>query len=187
MSIHFRMPSQMSIMGRSSNITNSFINSIIPVNNPSDSEVLEALCILKIDPNRQTCAYCGDPATEWDHLRPLVEHQRPTGYISEIENLVPACGKCNQSKGNKPWRIWITSDAPLSPKSRGIPNLLGKIKRLDAFEKWHNVEPVDFENMVESTLWAKHWQNLQLVFEQMKASQIIASQIKTAIEEHRSA
>ena len=50
------------------------------------------------------CAYCGDKASDWDHLRPLVVKRRPTGFISEIANLVPACGKCNQSKGNSPWR-----------------------------------------------------------------------------------
>jgi len=36
------------------------------------------------------CSYCGTPATEWDHLRPLVMNKKPTGYISEIHNLVPA-------------------------------------------------------------------------------------------------
>jgi hypothetical protein len=30
----------------------------------------------------------------------LVEEKEPIGYISEIRNLVPVCGKCNQSKGN---------------------------------------------------------------------------------------
>lgn len=46
-------------------------------------------------------AYCGEQYKEWDHLNSLVENKRPTGYILEIHNLVPACGGCNQSKGNK--------------------------------------------------------------------------------------
>jgi len=81
------------------------------------------------------CAYCGDKASEWDHLRPLVKNKKPTGYISEIHNLVPSCGKCNQSKGNKEWKIWILSKAALSPATRGIPDIEQRIKRLEAYEK----------------------------------------------------
>ena len=98
----FAMPKPVRITGRSSSITNSFVNGVIPVVVPSEAEVREALEILGML-ERVTCSYCGDTSTEWDHLRPLVDKQRPTGYISEIHNLVPACGKCNQSKGNKHW------------------------------------------------------------------------------------
>ncbi len=94
----FSMPKPANIMGRASSITNSFINGIIPVVQPTKVEVLEALGILGMDPADVRCAYCGDKFTEWDHLRPLVFKQRPTGYISEIANLVPACGKCNSQK-----------------------------------------------------------------------------------------
>jgi 5-methylcytosine-specific restriction endonuclease McrA len=77
------------------------VNSIIPVIDPSDAEIEEALNILKMEANNVRCSYCGDKATEWDHLRPIVKNKRPTGYISEIANLVPACGKCNQSKSGR--------------------------------------------------------------------------------------
>src|SRR6478609_11845284 len=107
---YFTMPRPVAITGRTSSITNSFINSIIPVVVPTRDEVKCALKILGME-ERVDCAYCGDPYTEWDHLRPLVVDKRPTGYISEIHNLVPACGKCNQSKGNKSWKAWIQSTA----------------------------------------------------------------------------
>ena len=48
---------------------------------------------------------------------------------------MPACGKCNQSKGNKPWREWMVSGAPLSPKTRGIPDLEEHMGRLAAYEE----------------------------------------------------
>ncbi|WP_216846981.1 HNH endonuclease [Granulicella sp. L60] len=95
-----QLPTPGNIAGRSSSITNAFFNSIIPIDKPSEAEELEALAILKIEPNDIRCAYCGDKATEWDHLRAIIQDQEPTGYITEIANLVPACGKCNQSKGN---------------------------------------------------------------------------------------
>ena len=103
----------MTVTGRSSSLTNAFINGIIPVIQPTEAEELEALRILGIDPVDIRCAYCGDKSTEWDHLRPIITNQEPTGYITEIANLVPSCGKCNQSKGKSSWRAWITSTARL--------------------------------------------------------------------------
>lgn len=126
----FKMPRPVSIAGRISTITNSFVNGIIPVVEPSDEEVEGALRVLGISPDDVRCAYCGDPATEWDHLNPIVSGKRPTGFISEIHNLVPACGKCNQSKGGSEWREWITGPAPLSPASRGVPDLEERISRI---------------------------------------------------------
>jgi 5-methylcytosine-specific restriction endonuclease McrA len=104
--VGFRMPTAMSITGRSSSITNAFVNALIPIVFPSEAEVVEALSVLGMSPNDVRCIYCGDPYTEWDHLRPLVIDQKPTGFVSELANLVPGCGRCNQSKGKKPWREW---------------------------------------------------------------------------------
>ena len=108
-----QLPATMTVTGRSSSLTNAFINGIIPVIQPTEAEELEALRILGIDPVDIRCAYCGDKSTEWDHLRPIITNQEPTGYITEIANLVPSCGKCNQSKGKSSWRAWITSTARL--------------------------------------------------------------------------
>ncbi|TET40105.1 MAG: HNH endonuclease, partial [Dehalococcoidia bacterium] len=85
----FKTPKPMKITGRTSTITNSFVTSIIPSIEPTEEEIKECLEILGLDPNDLCCAYCGDKATEWDHLRPLVKDKKPTGYISEIRNLVP--------------------------------------------------------------------------------------------------
>src|SRR5438552_242802 len=101
------MPAPLGVMGRSSSITNAFISGIVPGRPPSEEEVQEALKILELSAEDLRCAYCGDRATEWDHLRPLIAGQEPTGFIGEIQNLVPACGKCNQSKGNSNWRVWM--------------------------------------------------------------------------------
>lgn len=181
MSKLIQMPTPGNIMGRSSSITNSFVNSIIPIIPPTDDEVFKALQILEIDPNHQTCAYCGDVSTEWDHLRPLVVNQKPTGFITEIANLVPACGKCNQSKGNKPWQNWIISGARLSPKSRGIPDLEARITRLKRFEEWRDVNPINFEEMVGTEMWTAHWENWKRVLDDMKTCQELAVQIRATI------
>mgnify|MGYP002639929158 CR=1 FL=1 len=176
-----RMPTPGNIMGRSSSITNAFVNSIIPIITPTEDEVLTVLQILAIDPKHQTCVYCGDKSTEWDHLRPLVVNQKPTGFITEIANLVPACGKCNQSKGNMPWRNWIISSARLSPKSRGVTALDAKIMRLQKFEEWREIKPINFEEIVGTEIWTNHWENWRRVLDNMKTSQELAIRIRTTI------
>ncbi len=177
----FKMPKPMKITARSSSITNSFINSIIPVILPTEELVKEALTILGLLEKYQ-CSYCGQVATEWDHLRPLVVNKKPTGYISEIHNLVPSCGKCNQSKGNRYWKDWILSDAKLSPKTKEIPDLSERIKRLEEYEKWAIPTKIDFEALVGKELWKQHWSNWEKILEAMVESQKIAELINKKVE-----
>lgn len=177
----FRMPTVMKITGRSSSITNAFINSIIPVIKPTNSQVKTALEILRMSHDKFECAYCGAQATEWDHLRPLVKDKMPTGYISEIHNLVPACGKCNQSKGNKHWADWIVSDAKLSPKSKGVENLSLRIQRLKEYEQWEVPTKVDFEKVIGKGKWEQHWKNCETIQQTMRNSQVLADKIKNEI------
>ena len=177
----FRMPTPMKITGRSSSITNAFINSIIPVIPPTEEQVKKALSILEMTKERFECAYCGATASEWDHLRPLVMDKKPTGYVSEIHNLVPSCGKCNQSKGNKEWRTWMLSDAKLSPKTKKVPDLEQRIKRLENYEKWGKPTVVEFESIVGKELWEKHWNNWKNIMDLMRQSQELADQINNLV------
>lgn len=175
------MPKPVSITGRTSTITNSFVNSIIPVIDPAENELEESLKILRLDKEDLRCAYCGDGATEWDHLRPIVGKKRPTGYVSEIYNLVPCCGKCNQSKGGSYWKDWIKSNARLSPKVRKVLGLEQKVACLEVYEKWGNAKRFDFEKLVGSELWTQHWENCNKLHEQMKVAQKLAEKIKDTI------
>jgi hypothetical protein len=152
------------MMSRKSSITNAFVSAIIPVAPPTLDEIEQALRILGMGPEDVRCAYCGDPSTEWDHLRPLVKGRRPTGYISEIGNLVPSCGKCNQSKRNEHWESWMRSEgASRSPRSRGVKDLEQRIDRLRAFEQWRPPEPIDFEKLVGTDAWRDYWRKLEAV------------------------
>ena len=120
----FKMPGIGSIRSRRSTVTNAFVTSLMPWIRPTLEEIDQALTVLGMTPEGVQCAYCGGPLTEWDHLRPLVLGRRPTGFITEIANLVPACNKCNQSKRNSGWREWMLSGAEGSPTARGIPTSL---------------------------------------------------------------
>src|SRR5207244_5732476 len=130
----FQMPSFQTMVSRKSSVTNAFVNSVVPTVPPTIEEIDEALSILEIDPRDVQCAYCGDKSSEWDHLRPLVLGRRPTGFITEIANLVPACGKCNQSKRNAGWREWIVStSAGHSPTARGNLDVAQRMAMLEAY------------------------------------------------------
>ena len=177
----FRMPSVQTMVGRKSSITNAFVSAIIPVIPPTHDEIEEALRILDLDPNNVLCAFCGDMSTEWDHLRPLVLNRRPTGYISEIANLVPACGKCNQSKGNKDWRKWMLSKANLSPTGRGLANIESRIRRLEKFESWKQPTCVDFEKILGTAEWEEYWALCEAVVAELHKSQEVANDIKAKI------
>jgi 5-methylcytosine-specific restriction endonuclease McrA len=182
--IYCQLPTPGNIAGRSSSITNAFFNAIIPIHNPTDEEALEALAILEMDPNDIRCAYCGDKFTEWDHLRAIITDQKPTGFITEIANLVPACGKCNQSKGKQAWLTWIVSHARLSPKTRGVVDLDERISRLKTYERWKAPLQFDFAAIVGPELWARHHANWRTVLDLLTESQSLAKDIRITIERH---
>jgi hypothetical protein len=129
------------------------------------------------------CAYCGDKASEWDHLRPLVVKRPPTGYISEIANLVPSCGKCNQSKGNKPWREWMLSKAKFSPTGRGLANVEDRLARLEAYEQWRSPTKVDFGAIIGSEEWEQYWSLCDAVIAELRRCQDVADSIRARISQ----
>ena len=177
----FKLPSKGTIKGRSSTITAAFFTAITPVVEPTDAEVDDALMILGMSRGRCVCVYCGGLKSEWDHFRPIVENQQPTGFITEIANLVPSCGKCNQSKGKQHWKAWLLGSAPGSPKSRGIHDLDTKVERLDAYEKWRQPIQLNYPAIVGEELWTKHLQNRKSLLTAMTEAQTHAEKLRTAI------
>jgi hypothetical protein len=179
----FSMPKGVTITFRTSSLTNAFAAAMLPNIEPETNEVAQVLDILEIDPDNLTCAYCGDKATEWEHLHPIVKERFPTGYPSSIKNLVPSCGKCNQSKGGKEWRHWIVSDAPLSPKSRGIKDLDKRIIRIEAHEKWASCCPIPVREIIGESAYSEYFGRLEHIVNEMKQAQRAASVLKAKISE----
>ncbi|WP_317416724.1 HNH endonuclease [Thermophilibacter provencensis] len=148
---------------------------------PSDEEIALALEALGMDALDVRCAYCGDPATEWDHLNAIVLGKRPTGYISEIHNLVPACGKCNQSKGNKPWRSWMFGPSPLSPASRGVGDIEERAEKIADYERRFPPVRIDFEAVVNGDLWKAYWDAHRDLIERMMRCEELATAVRAEI------
>lgn len=110
-----KIPGKATISNRSSTISSQFARARAPYFKPSGDDLLARYILFAIDPSSPSCAYCGAGQTEWDHLFPMVEQSRWTGYFTELSNLIPACGKCNQSRGSKPFAAWMRGGAPQSP------------------------------------------------------------------------
>jgi len=181
----FKLPSRGSISGRASSITAAFYQAITPVIVPSEIEVDEALDILGMSRGACRCAYCGDAHTEWDHFRPTVVGRLPTGYITEIANLVPACGKCNQSKGNKDWRIWMLGSAERAPARRGVPEVQEKVECLARFEAWRMPVRIDYVALLEHD-WGGYRARLDAAVGHLRDAESVAKMLRTRIEEELS-
>lgn len=54
----------------------------------------------------QPCVYCWKPATTHDHVVPVSQ-----GGSNHWSNMVPACSRCNDSKGAKPVMFWLLQNS----------------------------------------------------------------------------
>ena len=170
----FDMPVPVTIKQRISSITNAFVSGIVPAKKPSPEEIQKALEILGQTGKKVKCVYCGAPKELWDHLNPLIKNKRPSGYITEIANLVPACSVCNSSKGNSNWKKWMTNEkVKKSPKARKIRNIDKKIKLIEAYEKEFHPTHYDFEKEVGKELWQEYLK----VQEDLEKNMIVAQEV----------
>ncbi len=177
----FKMPSGFTITGRSSSIRNVFVAAIVPLIRPNPDEIRRVLEILELDPSHLCCSYCGDTASEWDHLRPLVKEGRPTGFPSSIRNLVPSCGKCNQSKGKSDWKSWMLGAAKLCPGKRGIHDVQLRIQRLERYETWADCAPLNIQELVSAELLSQYYAMQTEILSRMREAQALAAKISVEI------
>ena len=173
------------ITQRVSSVTNGFVQAILPDTVPDEGELASILEILEIKADNLSCAYCGGPHNHWDHLNLFVRKKRPSGYINEARNLVPACGPCNTSKSGKPWREWMLGDAKGSPKTRQVGDLAIRVQRLESLAEHTGLQPLDLESLVDSGLWKAYWERLdeieRLLFAAQKDAEAIRHQLATAL------
>jgi hypothetical protein len=179
----FKLPGKMTISGRSSSMTAAFVSSIMPMLKPKKEEIKECLEVLGLDEKDIRCVYCGEKASDWDHFRPLVLDKRPTGYISEIKNLVPSCGKCNQSKRNLPWKEFMEKKESGLIIQSEIDSHHERTRRLEHYEDWGKVLKIDFEQLVDKARRDRYWEMCDNLHNEMKRCQSLADEISTIIRE----
>lgn len=172
---------------RKTTITGTFAKAIMPVLSLEASDIRETLAILGMTPEKLVCAYCGDPHSEWDHFRATARNLRATGFGTSSRNLVPACGKCNQSRGNRDWRKWIVGKAKLAPARRRPEGLQERIARLSRFEEWSEHDPIDFTAVVPAELLAEYWEQCDAIVAALARAQAAANRIRAVVKEAKAA
>ena len=61
------------------------------------------------------CVYCGGKATDIDHVVPI-----KSGGGNFYGNLVPACHRCNISKGAKSMMVWFARQGFYNPLRESV-------------------------------------------------------------------
>ncbi len=75
------------------------------------------------------CAYCASPELRrWDHVVPI-----KNGGETVLGNLVPACSRCDDSKRDLPFEVWMKGQERYSPTSWGVRDIDQRIKRIRAY------------------------------------------------------
>ena len=79
------------------------------VKDPRDNRAYKARRLQVLAAGNWSCYYCGQDATQVDHVIPIANGGDPMS----LDNLVPACKRCNLSKGKKPQGVFLaTTDTP---------------------------------------------------------------------------
>ncbi|HJN87120.1 MAG: HNH endonuclease [Dehalococcoidia bacterium] len=87
------------------------------------------------------CVYCGDrDVRRWDHVVPVAR-----GGDTVLGNMVPACARCDDSKQATVFEQWMTGGAPLSPVSRGVGDIAGRVRRIRDYAGHYGYKPQSIE------------------------------------------
>lgn len=152
----FKLPTKSDLKSRTSTINNAFAISITPYIFPSATEINAFLQDLQIKEGQ--CAYCLGEANAMDHVKPLVTNGLPTGYITEIRNLVPCCSACNSAKGAKDFRVWYKSPSNierLHKKGLSDNQINDRFNILSSFID-RIPQPINYKEILGKELWEEY-------------------------------
>lgn len=171
MNSKFKMPTKSNLKSRSSTISNAFAISITPFISPTQEETAGYYEQLQIKEGQ--CAYCLGEGNGRDHLKPLVEGGMPTGYITDIHNLIPCCQRCNSSKGSKDFRSWYKSEKNIQRlKKYGLTEqqIDERYKIICKYE--NNIgAKLDYESIIGKEKWDEYKRRKEALLMQLKSDQ----------------
>jgi hypothetical protein len=174
------MSRQTRITDRVSSISGAFVKAIIPHAKLSDEQIRQALIALGINPDE--CIYCGKERSDWDHLHATTSKKRPSGYFHVMGNLVPSCGKCNQSKSGRHWKKWMTGKARFAPRGADAAR---RIAFIEALERRHPIEKkseAELIDVVGESDWTAYWKRLADIEDKMFEAQQAADAIRLRLQ-----
>ena len=182
------MPTKSDLNGRSSTISNAFAISITPYIRPSEQELSDYYTDLEIEEGQ--CAYCLGVGNGKDHLKPLVSCGMPTGYITDIHNLVPCCQRCNSSKGSKSFREWYKSNENVTRlKKAGLTDEQIESRYAVACSFEDKIpEPINYESIVGEELWDEYKRRRLKMLQELNDNQKFCDKLNKivmrALEKH---
>lgn len=84
------------------------------------------------------CFYCRSPdPSRWDHL-----HAVTRGGDTVPGNLVPACGRCDDSKQHRDVEEWAAGSSQYRPAPNRLPEIL---RRIEAYRRHFPYTPREFD------------------------------------------
>lgn len=180
----FKLPAKANLKGRSSTISNAFAISITPYIYPSADEVNNFYISLDIQEGQ--CGYCLGYANAMDHIKPLVTNGLPTGYITDIHNLVPCCSACNSSKGKKDFSEWYLSQNNVNRlHKRGLNDkdiqkrfniILNYISRIG--------EPLNYKEILGDDLWNEYLARRTNLIAALRENQEFCDKLDTIVKDY---
>lgn len=177
----FKLPTKANLKGRSSTISNAFAISITPYLYPTTKEINWFYASLSIQEGQ--CAYCLGDANAMDHIKPLVTNGLPTGYITDIHNLVPCCSACNSSKGKKDFSEWYLSQNNidrLHKKGLDDEEIQNRYKVIINYIN-HIGEPLNYQEIVGDDLWNEYLSRRKDLIAALRENQEFCDKLDTII------
>jgi 5-methylcytosine-specific restriction endonuclease McrA len=176
------LASRPKITGRLTSLAAAFVHAIIPRRVDKDAQ---AKLYKQFSIDSAKCVYCGREATDSDHFRAIVKSGKPSGYFHTIDNIVPSCGPCNQSKSGADWKLWMSGKAKGSPNKKGVADLSKRIDMLSRFAASANaihLSEADLRNAVGADLWDGYWRRLDAIKGHLNDAQAEAEKIRGILE-----
>ena len=92
-----------------------------------------------------SCVYCGaSPVQRWDHLIPVSKNGDTV-----LGNMVPACGKCDDSKRDLAFEEWAVGTTSGSPQARAVPDVEGRLARIREYVSKYGYVPRPLEERLQ--------------------------------------
>jgi hypothetical protein len=116
------------------------------------------------------CIYCDKQfATRWDHLHPVSK-----GGDSSPGNLVPACGRCDDSKQDRTIDEWAAGTSKHRPSAARLDAIR---QRLVDYQKEYTYAAIPFESKLTAAqreIYKRFRNKLEELREQMRGDGLIS-------------
>ena len=178
----FKMPACQNLKNRSSTINNAYATSITPLVRPNDKDEIDQY-YKELGVKENQCVYCLKEGNGVDHLKPLVKDGMPSGYITDIHNLVPCCSRCNSSKGSKSFKDWYKSDNNAKRlKDLGLDDnaINERYKKISDYEN-KIPGPIDYEKIVGKEKWDEYKKRKSDLIKQLEDDQKFLDELNKKI------